>query len=52
MGVEGNLRLHLWAVPKEDLWGQRVPALDQRSKVLVSYVLCFKQLFKFLSFKF
>lgn len=32
MGVEGNLRLHLRPLPKEDVWSQRVPALDQRGK--------------------
>lgn len=34
MGVEGNLRLHLRPLPKEDVWSQRVPALDQRGKGL------------------
>ena len=30
MGAQRDLRIHLRAVPQEDLWGQRVPTLDQR----------------------
>lgn len=30
VGAEGDLRLHLRPLPKEDLWSEWVPALDQR----------------------